>query len=118
VPAAAAPPAAAAAAAAAASPALADKLEMEARRNSGFGMNQVPIDIEEEQPQQHLNDSAPEYGDAPPSYEDAIASDLPPVRAQRPQYAPPPMGEDGKLFSLLWLVEGDGCALSALADWS
>jgi hypothetical protein len=81
-------------------PALADKLDMEARRNSGFGMNQVPIDIEEEQPQQqHFNDSAPDYGDAPPSYEDAIASDLPPVQAPRPQYAPPPTGDDGKFVS-------------------
>ena len=36
----------------------------------------------------------PRYNDAPPSYEDAIASDLPPVDAPRPNYAPPPPSED------------------------
>jgi len=37
------------------------------------------------------------YGEAPPSYEDAIAADLPPVDAPRPDYAPPPVGEDDVL---------------------
>ena len=36
----------------------------------------------------------PLYGDAPPSYEDAVASSLPPLDAPRPDYAPPPAGED------------------------
>lgn len=36
----------------------------------------------------------PRYDDAPPSYEDAIASDLPPVDAPRPNYAPPPPADD------------------------
>jgi hypothetical protein len=94
-------PAAVAAVAPPVNPALAEKLEIEARRNSDFGMNQVPIDIEEERPhQQHFNDAAPDYGEAPPSYEDAIATDLPPVRAPRPQYAPPPMVEDSEFLLL------------------
>jgi hypothetical protein len=40
---------------------------------------------------------APSYDEAPPSYEDAIASDLPPVDGPRPHYDPPPAppGEDG-----------------------
>jgi len=37
------------------------------------------------------------YDEAPPSYEDAIAADLPPVDAPRPDYAPPPVGEDDVL---------------------
>lgn len=37
------------------------------------------------------------YTDAPPSYEDAIASDLPPIDAQRPNYEPPSTGEDNLL---------------------
>ena len=36
----------------------------------------------------------PVYSEAPPSYEDAIATNLPPVNAQRPDYAPPASGED------------------------
>lgn len=37
------------------------------------------------------------YEEAPPSYEDAIAADLPPVDAPRPDYAPPPVGDDDVL---------------------
>lgn len=38
------------------------------------------------------------HHDAPPSYEDAIASNLPPVDAHRPDYEPPPTtGEDDVL---------------------
>ncbi|KAF2716924.1 hypothetical protein K431DRAFT_256534 [Polychaeton citri CBS 116435] len=37
------------------------------------------------------------YDDAPPSYEDAIASELPPMDAPRPDYAPPPPAEDDAL---------------------
>lgn len=38
------------------------------------------------------------HNDAPPSYEDAIASNLPPVDAHRPDYQPPPTtGEDDVL---------------------
>lgn len=39
----------------------------------------------------------PEYFQAPPSYEDAIAADMRPVDAPRPNYAPPPAGEDNIL---------------------
>ena len=35
----------------------------------------------------------PPYDDAPPSYEDAIAQDLPPVDGPRRDYAPPPIPE-------------------------
>ncbi|KAK5171320.1 uncharacterized protein LTR77_004464 [Saxophila tyrrhenica] len=41
----------------------------------------------------------PVYDDAPPSYEDAIATDLPPVNVPRPNYAPPPPTEDDVLLS-------------------
>lgn len=39
----------------------------------------------------------PLYDDAPPSYEDAIAQDLPPIDGPRSDYAPPPIpeGESG-----------------------
>ncbi|KAI9659848.1 MAG: hypothetical protein M1821_001199 [Bathelium mastoideum] len=37
--------------------------------------------------------AAPPYDDAPPSYEDAIAQDLPPVDGPRRDYAPPPIPE-------------------------
>lgn len=36
----------------------------------------------------------PRYEDAPPSYEDAIATDMPSMDAPRPEYAPPPPNED------------------------
>lgn len=65
---------------------------METQSQAGFGLNQVPYEVEDAPPPSNL----PEYGDAPPSYEDAIASDVPPVMAPRPQYAPPPPGEDGE----------------------
>ncbi len=39
----------------------------------------------------------PTYDDAPPSYEDAVASSIPSVDARRPDYAPPPAGEDDVL---------------------
>lgn len=46
--------------------------------------------------QQEQQDNAappPMYDEPPPSYEDAIASDLPPVDGPRPDYAPPPAPE-------------------------
>ena len=62
-----------------------DKLRAERRRPSGA----------EASGSAYLSDAAPPmYGDAPPSYEDAIASDLPPIDAPRPNYAPPPPVED------------------------
>lgn len=39
----------------------------------------------------------PNYADAPPSYEDAIGSQLPPLDGSRPQYMPPSAGEDDLL---------------------
>lgn len=39
----------------------------------------------------------PPYDDAPPSYEDAIATDLAPVDVPRPNYQPPPVAEDDVL---------------------
>ena len=37
------------------------------------------------------------YVDAPPSYEDTMATDLPPPAAHRPDYQPPEAGEDNAL---------------------
>ncbi|KAK7550517.1 arrestin [Phyllosticta paracitricarpa] len=42
---------------------------------------------------------APGYEDAPPSYEDAIATNLPPVNGPRRDYAPPPVPEGAPRFS-------------------
>jgi len=40
------------------------------------------------------------YEEPPPSYEDAVASDLPPVDGPRPDYAPPPAPEgESRLIS-------------------
>ncbi|KAF1988542.1 hypothetical protein K402DRAFT_391761 [Aulographum hederae CBS 113979] len=44
---------------------------------------------------QHPGEDMPRPGavvDAPPSYEDAIASDMPPIDGPRPDYVPPPSG--------------------------
>lgn len=40
----------------------------------------------------------PEYSEAPPSYEDAIAQDLPPVEGPRREYAPPAALEDDPML--------------------
>lgn len=51
---------------------------------------------------QHVEHSGeePAYGDAPPSYEDAIAMDVQPASGiQRAQYAPPVVAEDPLLSS-------------------
>ncbi|KAF2140008.1 uncharacterized protein K452DRAFT_231176 [Aplosporella prunicola CBS 121167] len=39
------------------------------------------------------------YEDAPPSYEDAVAVDIPPVDGPRRDYVPPPVPEDAPRFS-------------------
>ena len=39
------------------------------------------------------------YDDAPPSYEDAIGQDLPPINGYRGSYQPPPMPEGAPRFS-------------------
>lgn len=41
----------------------------------------------------------PPYDDAPPSYEDAIGQNLPPVDGRRADYAPPPVPEGAPRFS-------------------
>jgi len=68
---------------------------------SEFGAQQIPptpIDVSDVgMPPALLGTEAglaPVYADAPPSYEDAVAADLPPVTAPRPEYAPPPQVED------------------------
>jgi hypothetical protein len=43
--------------------------------------------------------SAPEYEDAPPSYEDAVGLDLPPIDGYRGSYQPPPIPEGAPRFS-------------------
>ncbi|KAF2839389.1 arrestin [Patellaria atrata CBS 101060] len=44
--------------------------------------------------------AAPGYDDAPPSYEDAIASDMPPIDGPRRDYAPPPPAEGASTFAI------------------
>lgn len=87
--------------------AVAEKLRTEGRMDSDFGRNQVPpTPVEDAGPSTNAAPSVPArpgelpvYSDAPPSYEDAIATHLPPVSAPRPEYAPPPAGEDHVLGS-------------------
>lgn len=43
--------------------------------------------------------AAPAYDDAPPSYEDAIGQDLPPINGYRGSYQPPPVPEGAPRFS-------------------
>ena len=54
-------------------------------------------------PQQGLSTGppsvAPPYDDAPPSYEDAIGENLPPVNGYRGSYQPPPVPEGAPRFS-------------------
>lgn len=49
------------------------------------------------QPVQAQN--APSYEDAPPSYEDAVGQDLPPINGYRGSYQPPPVPEGGSGFA-------------------
>ncbi|KAJ4358074.1 uncharacterized protein N0V89_002653 [Didymosphaeria variabile] len=42
---------------------------------------------------------APAYEDAPPTYEEAIGQDLPPINGNRGNYEPPPVPEDAPRFS-------------------
>ena len=84
--------------------ALHEKMKMEGRKDSTSSVPPTPIDENAAmadhanfpaQPGTSGNPDAMGYVDAPPSYEDAIATDLPPVDAEgRPAYAPPPPGED------------------------
>lgn len=81
--------------------AMAEKLRQEGRSDGEFGANQIPpTPLESSGPSAwpaRPGGVGPEegYEDAPPSYEDAIASDLPPVATQsRPAYEVPPQRED------------------------
>lgn len=47
----------------------------------------------------HPAASAPAYDEAPPSYEDAIGQDLPPINGYRGSYQPPPVPEGAPRFS-------------------
>ncbi|EME82853.1 uncharacterized protein MYCFIDRAFT_137486 [Pseudocercospora fijiensis CIRAD86] len=69
--------------------------------HSDFGANQIPPtpietpgSMSPAWPAQAGPSTLPQYDDAPPSYEDAIAQNAPPVTGARPQYAPPPPVED------------------------
>ena len=78
------------------------KLEAEGRKQSASAVPSSSAEASGSSgaasvPSQQENSQALMYSDAPPSYEDAIASNLPPVDAPRPDYAPPPPGEDDVL---------------------
>lgn len=83
---------------------LSAKLQAEAQQHSDFGSNQIPqTPVEFGSSAAHAWPGQPESGpsahdeDAPPSYEDAIANDAPPVVAPRPTYAPPAPIDDPML---------------------
>lgn len=82
--------------------AMDEKLKTEGRKTSVAGPSsaapQTPLhdtapDIPA-RPGQPVSQAPPDYAEAPPSYEDAIATDIAPVDAPRPDYAPPPSGDD------------------------
>lgn len=76
------------------------------RHDSDFGANQVPPTPVDETgpmawpPPQAAGSSStpPQYDDAPPSYEDAIATGAAPVSGPRPTYAPPPPAEHDEIL--------------------
>ena len=85
------------------SEAMNEKLQAEGRKDSTYSVPPTPIDgpsdADAQFPARQGNlQPEPAYNDAPPSYEDAIASSLPPVDARRPEYAPPPASEDEVLM--------------------
>lgn len=85
--------------------AMDEKLKTEGRTSSMAGPSTaVPSSpVHETAPQvparpgQPVAQAPPDYSEAPPSYEDAIAADVGPVNAPRPDYAPPSTGEDHML---------------------
>lgn len=87
------------------SSAMDEKLRTEGRNSSvaGPSSNIPPTPIQETAPHiparpgQPISQAPPDYSEAPPSYEDAIATDIAPVDAPRPDYAPPPTGDDHML---------------------
>ncbi len=86
-----------------------DKLKTEGRMPAEFGAGQVPsTPMDEAGPSEPLEPPArhgmagdavpPAYmREAPPSYEDAVATNMPPVSAPRPDYAPPLSADDDLL---------------------
>lgn len=84
---------------------LSAKLQAEAQQHGEFGSNQIPptpvaefgSPADHAWPGQPGNGPSADFGDAPPSYEDAIANDAPPVVAPRPTYAPPAPIDDPML---------------------
>ncbi|KAI7310071.1 hypothetical protein KC315_g12725 [Hortaea werneckii] len=85
-----------------------EKTRLETQQ-SDFGSNQVPpTPVDSPDPSGRpavpprkavpgasaAESTEPAFEDAPPSYEDAIAGNVRPVNAPRPDYAPPPTGED------------------------
>lgn len=84
--------------------ALSSKLRVEDRQSSQPAAASVPPTPIEPipsflppRPGVVMEQQPPDYSEAPPSYEDAIASQLPPIDAPRPDYAPPPSREDDVL---------------------
>ena len=87
--------------------AIAAKMKVEQPMDPDFGLNQIPQTPMEAAGPSGIPDMPPRpgavtseppmYSDAPPSYEDAIATNLSPVEAARPEYAPAPAGEDDVL---------------------
>lgn len=78
-----------------------EKLRTEGRKQSAAAVSAKPVETSEaaeaKEAAQQETSRLPVYSEAPPSYEDAIATDLPPVDAPRPDYAPPPAGDDNVL---------------------
>lgn len=82
--------------------AMDEKLKTEGRQSTAAGpsSSMLPTPTQPDAPEIPARPGQPvppqeqDFGDAPPSYEDAIASDMPSVDAPRPDYAPPPTGED------------------------
>ncbi|KAK0902984.1 hypothetical protein LTS16_019512 [Friedmanniomyces endolithicus] len=83
-----------------------DKLKTEGRMPAEFGAGQVPPTPTDEagpseppaRPGMAGDALPPGYmREAPPSYEDAVATNMPPVSAPRPDYAPPLAAEDDLL---------------------
>lgn len=87
------------------SSAMDEKLKTEGRNSSvaGPSSNVPPTPVQDNAPHiparpgQPVSQAPPDYSEAPPSYEDAIATDIAPVDAPRPDYAPPPTGDDHML---------------------
>ena len=74
--------------------AMSEKLQMEDRKQSTTSTPTIPLEAPGSVGTADRPQNPPQYSDAPPSYEDAIAMEFPPVDAPRPDYAPPPAPED------------------------